>query len=327
MRTRRRPFALRVGGVDAAEVALDDTMIVVGNGQRPMQLRRVEVEVQPEWLDALEPIVEQLRVVVRAPAGAASPSSRPGCSPSAQEIPGPPDLGPTEVSASRPPWASSPSPCCGASSPCCATRSPGPGSGEDPEELHDMRVATRRLRAALALFASVLPVRAQIFREELGWLGRLLGAVRDLDVQLEGLADMTGAPTRDAARGRTPASEHDPLADLAALLEREREAARADMLSGLDSVRWDRLAKGLAAMAQQGPARRSLATRVPAVIGVPELVRGASRRGRQGGEAGQAVGRRGGLPPPAHPLQATALRPRVQRRGLRGPHDPLRARS
>ena len=35
VRTRRRPFALRVGGVDAAEVALDDTMIVVGNGQRP----------------------------------------------------------------------------------------------------------------------------------------------------------------------------------------------------------------------------------------------------------------------------------------------------
>jgi CHAD domain-containing protein len=44
------------------------------------------------------------------------------------------------------------------------------------------------------------------------------------------------------------------------------------MLNGLDSVRWDRLAKGLTAMAQQGPARRSLATRVPAEIGLPELV-------------------------------------------------------
>ena len=53
-----------------------------------------------------------------------------------------------------------------------------------------MRVATRRLRAALSLFEGVLPVRAQVFRDELGWLGRLLGAVRDLDVQLEGLADM-----------------------------------------------------------------------------------------------------------------------------------------
>ena len=62
VRTRRRPFALRVGGVDVAEVALDDTMIVVGSGQKPMRLRRVEVEVQPDWLDALEPIVEQLRM-------------------------------------------------------------------------------------------------------------------------------------------------------------------------------------------------------------------------------------------------------------------------
>ena len=44
------------------------------------------------------------------------------------------------------------------------------------------------------------------------------------------------------------------------------------MLSGLDSVRWDRLNRGLAAMVQQGPARRSLAARVPAVIGMPDLV-------------------------------------------------------
>jgi hypothetical protein len=37
-------------------------------------------------------------------------------------------------------------------------------------------------------------------------------------------------------------------------------------------VRWERLAKGLAAMAQQGPARRSVATRVPAVIALPDLI-------------------------------------------------------
>ena len=70
-------------------------------------------------------------------------------------------------------------------------KEPGTRLGEDPEELHDMRVATRRLRAALSLFEGVLPVRAQVFREELGWLGRLLGAVRDLDVQLQGLAAMS----------------------------------------------------------------------------------------------------------------------------------------
>src|SRR6202012_5072817 len=70
-------------------------------------------------------------------------------------------------------------------------KEPGTRLGEDPEELHDMRVATRRLRAALSLFEAVLPVRARVFRADLGWLARLRGAVRDLDVQLENLAAMS----------------------------------------------------------------------------------------------------------------------------------------
>ncbi len=133
-----------------------------------------------------------------------------------------------------------------------------------------MRVATRRLRAALSLFSNVLPVRAQTFREELGWLAGVLGAVRDLDVQIEGLDDMAAETAGLSAI--LPTIDHDPLGDLAALLEREREEARTDMLEALDSVRWERLAKGLTAMVQQGPARRSVATRVPAAIALPDLV-------------------------------------------------------
>ena len=268
VRTRRRPFALRVGGVDAAEVALDDTVIVVGTGQRPMQLRRVEVEVQPEWLDALEPLVEQLR-----PSCGLQPARlskfEAGLLAVGQEIPGSPDLGPTAVAESstmgelafavvRRQFA------------VLRDKEPGTRLGEDPEELHDMRVATRRLRAALALFAGVLPVRAQTYREELGWLGRLLGEVRDLDVQQEGLAAVADSAAEWSAE--FDADQGDALAELAVLLGRERDAARVAMLSGLDSVRWDRLVKGLAAMAQQGPARRSVAARTPAVIGLPELV-------------------------------------------------------
>ena len=268
VRTRRRPFALRVGGVDAAEVALDDTMIVVGNGQRPMQLRRVEVEVRPEWLDALEPIVEQLRASCGLQPARLSKFEA-GLLALGQEIPGSPDLGSTAISDSstmgdlafavlRRQLA------------VLREKEPGTRLGEDPEELHDMRVATRRLRAALALFAEVLPIRAQVFREELGWLGRLLGAVRDLDVQQEGLAEMATATVGWSAGARP--HDHDPLAELTALLERERDAARDAMLSGLDSVRFERLDRGLAAMVQQGPARRSLAARMPAVIAMPDLV-------------------------------------------------------
>ncbi|HEV2994080.1 MAG TPA: CHAD domain-containing protein, partial [Acidimicrobiia bacterium] len=268
VRTRRRPFALRVGGVDVAEVALDDTVIVVGGGQRPMQLRRVEVEVQAEWMEALEPIVQQLRVSCGLQPARLSKFEA-GLLAVGLEIPGSPDLGPTGITPSstmgelafavvRRQFAA------------LRAREPGTRLGEDPEELHDMRVATRRLRAALSLFADVLPVRAEVFRQELGWVGRTLGAVRDLDVQLAGMADMAAATAGWSETGREDG--HDPLADLSELLTREREAARTDMLAALDSVRWERLTKGLAALAQQGPARRSVAARVPAVIGMPGLV-------------------------------------------------------
>jgi len=269
VRTRRRPFALRVGGVDVAEVALDDTMIVVGTGQQPMRLRRVEVEVDPHWLRALEPMVEQLRVSCGLQAARLSKFEA-GLLALGEEIPGTPDLGPTEISATSTMGEVAFAVLRRQLAVVCA-KEPGTRLGEDPEELHDMRVATRRLRAAFSLFEGVLPVRAQTFRDELGWLARLLGAVRDLDVQLLGLADMASSGVADDHFG--PGFDgRDPRADLAALLEREREEARAAMLGGLDSVRWDRLVKGLTVMAQQGPPRRSLATREPAVIGLPDLV-------------------------------------------------------
>jgi triphosphatase len=273
VRTRRRPFALRVGGEEAAEVALDDTVIVVGNGQRPMQLRRVEVEVLPEWLEALTPLVEQLRSSCGLRPAHLSKFEA-GLLGLGEEIPRSPDLGPTGIG---------PDHTMGDLAFAVLRRQigvlrdkePGTRLGEDPEDLHDMRVATRRLRAALTLFSAVLPVRAQVFREELGWLGRLLGTVRDLDVQLEGLAEARSAHVGFIVDER--ADDHDALEELTVLLQDQREAARTDMLSGLDSVRWDRLSRGLASMVQQGPARRSLATRVPAAIGLPDLVRARHR--------------------------------------------------
>jgi len=269
VRTRRRPFALRVGGEDVAELALDDTAIVVGEGERPMHLRRVEVEVRAEWMGTVEPIVEQLRLSCGLRPAHLSKFEA-GLLAVGRANPGSPHLGPTAIT---------PSSTMGELAFAVVRRQvailrdkePGTRLGEDPEELHDMRVATRRLRAGLSLFATVLPVRAQALREELGWMGRLLGAVRDLDVQREGLAEMAHA-TAGWASVAHGAPDHDPLGELSALLEREWEAARADLLSALDSVRWERLCRGLVAMVQQGPARRSVASRAPAVIGLPDLV-------------------------------------------------------
>ena len=55
--------------------------------------------------------------------------------------------------------------------------------GRDPEELHKMRVATRRLRAFLRTGRPLLDADwAEALRLELRWLGGVLGPVRDLDV-------------------------------------------------------------------------------------------------------------------------------------------------
>ena len=55
---------------------------------------------------------------------------------------------------------------------------PGTRSGADPEDLHQMRVAVRRLRSALKLLG---PAGDDV-RAELKWLGAGLGEVRDDDV-------------------------------------------------------------------------------------------------------------------------------------------------
>lgn len=59
---------------------------------------------------------------------------------------------------------------------------------EDPEALHDMRVATRRMRTALDTFAACYPhAPYQEFAEQVKRLLRALGKVRDTDVLLERL--------------------------------------------------------------------------------------------------------------------------------------------
>lgn len=53
--------------------------------------------------------------------------------------------------------------------------------GADPENLHQMRVGLRRLRAALSLFKKIIPTPPEI-AERLGWLAATLGPARDWEV-------------------------------------------------------------------------------------------------------------------------------------------------
>lgn len=63
---------------------------------------------------------------------------------------------------------------------------PAAGAVLEPDAIHRMRIATRRLRVALRTFARLLPrKRARKLAKEFRWLGRRLGEVRDLDVYAE----------------------------------------------------------------------------------------------------------------------------------------------
>lgn len=65
----------------------------------------------------------------------------------------------------------------------------GAVDSDDPEYIHQMRVATRRLRAALRLFAPLLPADiAATLLPPLRAQMRLLGAARDMDVLLDEIA-------------------------------------------------------------------------------------------------------------------------------------------
>ncbi len=88
---------------------------------------------------------------------------------------------------------------------------------DDVERVHDMRVATRRLRAALEIFEPCFPrKRHRKALKKVKALADALGERRDADVEialLEDLADGVGEADRDAL-----------LALIAALRDRQREA-------------------------------------------------------------------------------------------------------
>lgn len=68
----------------------------------------------------------------------------------------------------------------------------------DPEGLHQMRVAIRRLRSALKLFRKLLPGAPYVALDaELKWFAGVLGSARDLDVLLAGVFPLARAAIGD----------------------------------------------------------------------------------------------------------------------------------
>ncbi len=109
---------------------------------------------------------------------------------------------------------------------------PGTRLGEDIEALHDMRVATRRMRAAFRVFGPYYkPKAVAAYGKGLKRTGRALGPVRDLDV--------FRAKTH-AYLSTLPESQQGDLNRFLAVLQAHRESARQIMNAYLDSARYAR---------------------------------------------------------------------------------------
>jgi len=119
---------------------------------------------------------------------------------------------------------------------------PGTRLGREAESLHQMRVATRQLRAVLrATRPLLIPEWADSLRDELRWLGQLLGPARDLDVQLAYFREESA--TLDARDRR-------PLTQFIAHLEAQRNNVQEVLLNELKSERYLDLIRRLQQAAQ-----------------------------------------------------------------------------
>jgi len=147
---------------------------------------------------------------------------------------------------------------------------PGARLGEDPEELHQLRVTARRIDAVLGLFRRQLPTALVRARKPTKAVLRSLGAARDLDVQLSELADYCA---------RLPQEERGAAEPLRALLGSERTRARARMVRGLDSEATRRWLEILTHATSSDPGGANGAD--PALIVMPERVRRRFRKLRK----------------------------------------------
>jgi CHAD domain-containing protein len=129
-------------------------------------------------------------------------------------------------------------------------RQPQRGVAPSADDVHQIRIATRRLRVALRLFAAMLPPRsAQRLAKELRWLARGLSDVRDLDVHNKTL--------RSHIR-KTSADDNEALGGYALALQRERVAAREKLHELFASERYTRLIASLGKLVDGAPSTGAL---------------------------------------------------------------------
>ncbi len=270
--TNRKTFRLVDEIGEIGEIALDETSIPVGEDV-PVRLSRVEVEVSPDAIDRARAFVEVM-VAANGLSEATTSKFESALIATGQRVSGASDVGPTSVS---PEMTAGQVAYAVLRKQFGAIRMNEAGTrlGDDIEALHDMRVATRRLRAAMAAFRPFLSQRMLSFRDEFGWVAGVLGEVRDLDVQLERMEEW---------RAAFPPERAHALDGIEEILVTRRNASRKRMLAALDSRRYERLLVRFEAALKFGPPRSFAPGRTPILAVAPDLVEKRYRTVRKAGD-------------------------------------------
>lgn len=262
---RRRVILNGSDGQELAEV-VDDEVSVLEGRRVASRFREVEV-VGGEGAEAvLPPLLARLREAGAFPADSLPPHLR--------------ALGPAAQAPSEPGVAKLPSSPAGVDLVRSALSAGvaqilrhdiGVRLGGDPEDVHQARVATRRLRSNLRTFQPLLQEEwSKSLRDELGWLADQLGSVRDAEVLRDRLREEAQA---------LPAPDVRPAEALIRRLDEDVAAARERLLASVAEQRYVDLLNRLLEAAENPAVTEEAA--LPAAEVLPGQVRRPWRKLRK----------------------------------------------
>ncbi len=255
LKTKRRRWSLQSQGGDQLAELVDDRVSVLNGAAIIDRFREIEVENQALEITNLRKIGRTMKKAGAGPADQTPKAAR-ALGDRARQ---PPDVAEAAAPSPGDPASEAVKLALTSAAHRLVTHDPLARMGGDPEGVHQMRVAVRRLRSDLRTLAPLVdPVWSQELRAELRWLADVLGPARDTDVLVDRLR-------------RSAADLGDVLAPFFEELEQWHTAAEATLKAGLNDSRYiallDRLlvdaANPRCTLAAADPCRRVL----PALVG------------------------------------------------------------
>jgi CHAD domain-containing protein len=237
LRTNRRVLALRGKGSTLMEV-MDDNVVVLSGRRVVDRFRELEVEMVSGPPGLLEEVTDRLREAGADPPEQDSKAARAIADDVSPEMASravdPSSTGADVVRATLT-----------ASVRRLVLHDPVIRIGEDPEGVHQARIALRRIRSDLKTLAPLLQGdRTDPLADRVKALAAMLGGVRDADVLLGQLESLSG-DLREEDRAAA--------ARFLGKLEGEREMARSTLLGFIDSSDYDELVEDLISWAHDPP--------------------------------------------------------------------------